>query len=252
MVVTDPKRRFSGRVENYARYRPGYPEEVRDFLQKECGFTGGWTVADVASGTGLLAELFLENGNRVFGVEPNEEMRAAGEHYLSAYPSFTSVAGTAEDTTLEGGAADLVVVGQAFHWFDPGSSREEFIRILRPRGWVALLWNEQRKEASPFLAAYERLLDRYKMEEYEPFDLRSEVRAFFGSENIEVEVFENRQTFDLAGIEGRLLSSSYVPDKDHPNHGAMMEDLEKIFHDYQEGGRVSVEYDTPVYLGRLW
>ena len=152
--MTDPKQRFSGRVEDYARYRPGYPRGVLDLLTSECGLTRDAVVADVASGTGLLAELFLENGNRVFGVEPNSEMRRAGERYLEGYELFTSVAGAAEATTLETSSVDFVVVGQAFHWFDPGPTRAEFVRVLRPGGWVALLWNDIRGGASPFLADY--------------------------------------------------------------------------------------------------
>lgn len=249
--VTDPKQRFSDRAENYAAYRPGYPRSVLDLLETECGLSRGSVIADIASGTGFLSGLFLGYGSRVYGVEPNDEMRLAGERSLETYPGFTSVAGTAEATMLGDDAADFVVVGHAFHWFDPGPTRAEFTRILRPEGWVALLWNEQRTDATPFLAAYESLIQRYKTERYKPFDMESEVRSFFAPEPFENRSFENRQTFGLDGLKGRLLSSSYAPDKGQPGHGAMMEELESIFQDHQENGRVTVEYDTLVYYGRL-
>jgi SAM-dependent methyltransferase len=249
--VTDPRQRFSSRVEKYARYRPGYPKAVLELLETECGLSEGSVVADVASGTGLLAELFLENGNRVFGVEPNDEMRRAGERRLERHGSFESVAGTAEATTLDGGSVDFVVVGQAFHWFEPASTRAEFARILKPGGWVALLWNDPRRDATPFLAAYERLIQSYKTEEYKEFDLEEEVGAFFGTGGYDHRAFRHRQTFDLDGLEGRVLSSSYVPDKGEPGYGAMIEELGRIFAVHEEEGRVAIDYETRVYYGRL-
>ncbi len=249
--MTDPRQRFSGRVENYARYRPGYPRAVLELLETGCGLTEGSVVADVASGTGLLAELFLENGNRVFGVEPNDEMREAGERYLERYALFDSVAGTAETTTLESGSVDFVFVGQAFHWFEPARTRAEFARILRPGGWVVLLWNDPRREVTPFLAAYERLIQTHKTEEYKEFDLEGEVRAFFAPGGFKTRSFLHRQSLDLDGLKGRLLSSSYVPDSGKPGHDAMMEELERIFMTHEEDVRVEMEYETVVYYGRL-
>src|SRR5687768_7090137 len=151
----DPTARFSDRVADYVRTRPGYPAGVLDLLRAETGLTAGMTVADVGSGTGLSAEMFLKNGNPVIGVEPNADMRAFGDALLAAYPNFRSVAGTAEETTLPDRSVDLVVAGQAFHWFDRARARAECRRILRPGGFVALLWNTRRVDATPFLRAYE-------------------------------------------------------------------------------------------------
>src|SRR5689334_15561560 len=134
--MVDPTLRFSNRVDNYSKYRPTYPSAVLDLLAAECGLTSNALIADIGSGTGLLAELFLTNGNRVVGVEPNREMRAAGERLLANAPGFTSVDGTAEATTLAAGSVDFVTAGQAFHWFDRALARVEFARILKPEGWV--------------------------------------------------------------------------------------------------------------------
>lgn len=248
--MTNPKRRFSGRAENYARHRPGYPKAILEFLDGR-GLTTGSLIADVASGTGLLSELFLGNGNRVFGVEPNREMREAGERYLGGYERFESVAGTAEATTLGDASVDLIVVGQAFHWFEPRSTRAEFERILKPGGCVALLWNDMRRDATPFMEAYERLIRAHRMEEYKPFDPEMEVRRFFEPGGFETRSFGHRQVFDLDGLTGRLLSSSYVPEAGEMGHDRMMEDLRGIFVSHEESGRVAVEYETLVYLGRL-
>lgn len=253
-IMMDPTKRFSSRVENYARYRPSYPRAVLDLLTAECGLTGASVIADVGSGTGFLSELFLENGNRVFGIEPNKEMREAGESLLKDYARFTSVAATAEATTLGDRSVDFVTAGQAFHWFDRGQARAEFARILKPEGWVVLVWNERRTEATPFLEAYERLLLTYGTD-YETITHKNigagELGAFFEPGAFEVGTFENRQVFDLDGLKGRLLSSSFVPDRGHPDHDAMLEELGAIFDAHQENGTVTFEYETKVYYGHL-
>ena len=159
--MINPTLRFTGRVENYVKYRPGYPAGIIETFVKECGLTAGSVVADIGSGTGILSEVFLKNGNRVFGVEPNHEMREAGSRLLGKYAGFMSVDGAAEATTLEDCSVDFVTAGQAFHWFDRQRARKEFVRILKPNGWVTLIWNERLTDTSPFLRAYEDLLRRY-------------------------------------------------------------------------------------------
>src|ERR1700757_2147313 len=123
MTFADAKQRFSNRVADYLRYRPGYPTAARDVLRRECNLQPGHAIADIGSGTGFLSELFLKNGNRVFGVEPNDAMRQAGEEYLAEYDNFTSITGSAEASTLDDGSVDFVVSGQAFHWFEPVAAR---------------------------------------------------------------------------------------------------------------------------------
>ena len=248
-----PTERFSQRVEHYVKYRPGYPEAVLACLREHCGLTANSVIADIGSGTGFLAELFLKNGNRVFGVEPNAEMRAAGEAFLKKYEGFTSMAGSAEATGLEDGSVDFVAAGQAFHWFDRSRARREFERILKPRGWVALVWNE-RVTTTPFLADYEQMLRHYSRE-YQQVDHRriSEdvVKEFFHPGRLRAFVLSNFQDFDLEALRGRLLSSSYVPLEGAPGHQEMMQATEKIFHDHARQGRVRFEYETRLYCGRF-
>jgi SAM-dependent methyltransferase len=250
----DVTERFSGRVQAYVRYRPGYPAEVVSLLERECGLKRASVVADIGSGTGILSEIFLRHGNRVFGVEPNREMREASERLLAGYPAFVSVEGRAEATTLADRSVDLVAAGQAFHWFDRPVARREFVRILRPEGWVVLIWNVRRKESTAFLRAYERVLLTYSID-YEIVDhdriTDAVIAAFFRPDCCSLRTYENRQVFDYRGLEGRLLSSSYVPGPGHPNHAPMLAELAKIFAAHQEGGTVSLDYDTKVYFGRL-
>ncbi len=252
--MTDPTARFSSRVEAYVRYRPTYPDGVIALLERECSLAPGAAVADIGSGTGILSRLFLEHGCRVYGVEPNREMRVAGEHLLGTFDGFISLEGRAEATTLPSASVDIVVAGQAFHWFDPLLTRAEFARILKPQGWVVLVWNKRLKAGSPFAVAYERLLLGYSVD-YTAVDHErvtdGMIAAFFHPCACTLRSFGNAQVFDYAGLEGRLMSSSYVPEPGHPNHGPMIAELRSIFEAHQRGGTVTFEYDTQVYFGRL-
>lgn len=251
--MTDPTNRFTNRVENYVRYRPGYPPAVVTWLAAECGLTADAVVADIGSGTGLLARLFLENGNRVLGVEPNQAMREAGEELLRPFARFESVAARAEATTLPAASVDFVTAGQAFHWFDYAAAAQEFRRILRPGGWVVLVWNERLVDVTPFLAGYERLLLTYGTD-YAQVDHRRVgpdlLRQLFGEDSRRVQ-FENQQVFDYAALEGRLLSSSYAPLAGQPGYAAMLSELRALFDDHQVDGHVVFWYRTEVTCFRL-
>jgi SAM-dependent methyltransferase len=253
-MITDSTQRFSSRVENYRRYRPGYPAEVWGFLRSDCGLTPDTVVADIGSGTGIFSEQLLRNGNRVFGIEPNEPMRAAAEESLSEYSGFTSVAGTAEATSLAAQSVDLITAAQAFHWFDRTRTKAEFARILKPGGWVALVWNERELDSTPFLRAYEDLLRKfgtsYLEVRHQELDLEK-VRDFFGHSAVKTATLKNLQMFDYAGIEGRLLSSSYAPESGHPNHAPMLDHLRAIFEQHAAGGLVELRYGTRVYAAQL-
>ena len=252
--MTKSTERFGRRVESYVRSRPSYPSAVVDLLELECGLTPGWEVADIGSGTGILSRLFLDRGCRVYGVEPNVEMRRAGEALLATYRLFTSVDGTAEETDLPSESVDMIAAGQAYHWFDTHACRREFSRILRPGGWVVLIWNDRRKQGSPFLEAYEQLLLTYGTD-YERVDHtrigEKQIQDFFGSLPIGTASFENHQSFRFDGLKARLLSSSYTPGPDHPRHTDMLRALREIFEAHEADEHVHIEYDTQVYYGQL-
>ena len=253
MPVKDATQRFSSRVENYVRFRPGYPPEVFELLQRECGLAPDSVIADIASGTGIFTRMLAENGNRVFGVEPNDKMRRAGERLLESYSGFTSIAGTAEATTLPDHIVDIVAAAQAAHWFDRKKARREFVRILKPGGWLVLLWNERRTDSTPFLREYEHLLLAYGTDYQEVRHERTtaEIADFFSPSPFRSRNLEMRQEVDYTGLEGRLLSSSYTPTSDHANYDTMLRELRRIFDAHQIDDRVSLEYNTLVYYGRL-
>ena len=253
MPTLDSTQRFSSRVDNYVRYRPGYPPEVPALMKTECGLTPDSIVADIGSGTGILTRIFLENGNRVFAVEPNEPMRRAAEQLLENFPSFRSVDGRAEATTLPDHSADFVVAAQAAHWFDQVKARQEFRRILKTPGWLVLVWNERSTDSTPFLRDYEQMLLRFGTDyEVVRHERTTEnLQGFFAPSSFETRVFEMKQEFDYDALEGRLLSSSYAPAAEHPNHRPMLAELRRIFAEHQKDGHIIMAYQTRVYYGRL-
>jgi SAM-dependent methyltransferase len=254
MPAANATTRFSDRVADYVKYRPTYPIEILDLLAARCGLTPDSVVADIGSGTGILTKLFLENGNPVIGVEPNKEMREAGEHFLSEYGRFTSIDASADATRLPAGAIDLIVVGQAFHWFDRDKTRKEFLRILNPDGVVALLWNDRRTDATTFLRDYEAMLHQYGTDyaeiNHKNVQDKTVFAPFFGGAFFEAS-FDNVQRFDFEGLMGRLHSSSYVPAKNHPNYAPLAKRAREIFDSNQIDGYVAFEYDTRVYYGHM-
>jgi SAM-dependent methyltransferase len=250
----DPTTRFSSRVDNYLKFRPRYPQEVLAALREDCGLTSDLLIADIGSGTGFLAELFLLNGNQVFAVEPNREMREAGARLLKKYPGFHSVDGRAEATTLDCRSFDVVAAGQSFHWFDREKARREFLRILKSNGWMMIVWNERDSEATPFMREYDRILKQYvtdpsRVAHKTVYD--TALDEFFGKNGFTTKTFSYRQHLNYEGLEGRLLSSSYTPESGHPNHGPMLAALLKMFRAHEVEGRVTLDYTTRMYFGRM-
>ncbi len=239
-------------MENYVRYRPGYPAKILDLLRTEAGLRPNWIVADIGSGTGILAEMFLKCGNTVTGVEPNDAMRAAAERLLRHYARFRSVKGTAEATGLPPASVDLVTAGQAFHWFDLDKARAEFLRILKPGGHAALVWNTRKTEGTPFLRAYELLLQRHSVD-YRQVDHRLVTDEILGRffAAFRKWTFANSQEFDLGGLKGRLMSASYAPLPGHPAFAPLMDRLDAVFREHAVDGTVRFDYATELYLGRL-
>lgn len=254
MTFQDAKQRFSSRAEDYAKYRPGYPREILGLMSTWCDFSPERVIADIGSGTGLLSQVFLENGNRVFGVEPNAEMRQAGKEFLRQYPRFTSVAGSAEATTLPDDSVDFVTAGQAFHWFDVESIRREFRRILKT-GWrVVIVWNERLLGTTPFLREYEELLRQFGTDYarvHESYPRNEQMLEFFGNNEFTSHTLPNFQEFAFDGLSGRLRSSSYAPGPENPQFEPMMQELRRIFDAHQVNGKVRMEYNTRIYTGRL-
>jgi len=246
--LADSKKRFSSRVENYIKYRPSYPLEIIDFLKEKNILTDDTVIADIGSGTGILTRIFLDNGNQVYGVEPNKDMREAAEKFLQEYKNFSSLEGSAESTGLEENCIDLIIAGQAFHWFDVEQAKREFKRIIKPNGNIALIWNNRGKAGTDFNSSYENFILKYGTDYREVKKNEGNVDLFF---NYQKETFYNFQELDFTSFKGRVLSSSYIPLTDNPIFPKMMLELEDLYNKHQRNGIIRIEYDTEIYLGKL-
>lgn len=202
----------------------------------------------------MLTKLFLPHATLVYGVEPNETMRRQAERDLSAISNFVSVNGSAEATTLESNAVDLITVGQAFHWFDREKTSREFRRILKPGGFLLLVWNQRDIHADALQQEYDTLLRRH-IPHYKQVDDKTitddMLFTFYGTRDIQKHVVPNEQFFDFPSLLGRLYSSSYVPKPPHPILDALVPELQEVFHKYQQNGRIRFIYQTQIYLGQL-
>jgi SAM-dependent methyltransferase len=247
--MSDSVSRFSDRVAAYVKYRPDYQREIVAFLAEAIGLTPEWTIADVGCGPGISSKIFLENGNRVYGVEPNEAMRDAATEYLAGFDKFTMTGGRSDATGLPRASVEMVVAAQAFHWFDREPTRLEFARILKAGGNIVLIWNLRLEEATPFLVEYEELIRRFSPD-YVAVRHNNitddDVAAFLGAQFGKT-VFANKQVFDLDGLKGRLLSSSYIPHEAHPAYPGMVSALRDMFAKHCADGKIEVLYDTNVY-----
>jgi ubiquinone/menaquinone biosynthesis C-methylase UbiE len=245
--------RFSDRVENYVKYRPGYPPQVLELFRSEMDLHENSIVADIGAGTGISSKIFLENGNMVFGVEPNRAMRAAATEFLKDYTNFRIVDGTAENTNLPDDSIDFVVAAQAFHWFDTGATLPEFTRILRDKGFIALIWNERQLDTTEFLREYEKLLIEFG-NDYESVrhdNLDEKIFADFFQKEFRRKTFQNAQIVGLEGLKGRIQSSSYMPSETDDRFAPMNREIERIFAKHAENGKIQILYSTNVFYARF-
>lgn len=242
--------RFSNRADNYAKFRPGYPDELFSYIEKAMELQPEAGIVDIGSGTGLFAEPLLKNGYSVVCIEPNEDMRKAGEERLKKYPSFQSIRSTAEDTGLKENSVDLITVAQTFHWLDPVGTRLECQRILKPDGYVILAWNRETQQTE-FEHKYNALRTKYRLEEPGPIQIDPVlINEFFAPGIVKTKSFVNKQLLDFEALKGQLLSKSYIPLPDHEQYDAMITELIKLFVIYNENGLVTINYETLLYWGQ--
>jgi len=250
-MSSDPTQRFSTRVENYIRYRPGYPLALLPLLEKRGSLRPGDIVADLGCGTGKLTELFHRRGHVVHAVEPNGPMRDAGRRYI-ADDRCSFVDGSAESTGLPGATVDVAVAAQAFHWFDIDSTLVELDRILRPDGRLALIWNVRDESHDRFMSDYEALLAEhgtdYRNVGAHGVDTETR-RRLFGRDLGLLAALPNEQHLDRDGLIGRVLSASYAPEQGQPGHEEMIAALDDLFRRHEKDGSVILRYRTDVYHG---
>ncbi len=254
-VNIDSTKIFSETTDYYDKFRPTYPDELFDFLVTECQINSSKIVADIGSGTGIFSKHLLDRSCHVISVEPNDDMRNIAETKLHKYCNFTSVAATAEATTLENASVDIITAATAFHWFNPEQTKTEFRRILKSNGWCILVWNV-RDNAIPIMQDYDSIM-REHIDDYDEvvknsyFAEDNMITDFFKPNKIQVNQFKNIQSLNLEGLKGRILSVSYAPRVGDEKYAGLMKATEKLFDKYNVLGQVKLHYQCKCYIGQL-
>ena len=248
--MSDNTQRFSGRAEDYERYRQRYPAAtVLERLHAWCGLTPQWTIADAGAGTGMLTQVFLQNGNRVIALEPNADMRHACDRLRSTWPKLSVLASTAEQTGLDTASVEMVAAGRAFHWFDHERAIPEFRRILKPGGWLALISVGRSRETPDAtrrlqMQAFEQLLLQHSTDYTyvrSGYRVHENLRELFPQE---AQFFEEQlhgtQRLDWDLFRGETLSLSVVPQEGHPKYESFQTALREFFNRFERRGSITL------------
>lgn len=250
----DSAQNQSGRLEAYRQFRPGYPIESAQVLRRTLGLKPGAAVADINSGSGIFTRMLLMEGLRVIGVEPDPGLRASAAQYLVEFPLFQSWDGRAEDTGLPDNTVEAITVSHALYNCNWEQLQREFRRIVKPGGWLLLVWNERRPSEDNFQIAYDNLLQEFGVN-YTPQTQRGpdrkELIELFGHRGFKSRFFKNRQHLNWEQIKGRLLSSPHVPMPGNPDCPPMLRRLQQLFETLATDQQVMLEYQTHLHFGHI-
>jgi trans-aconitate methyltransferase len=235
---------YTGRAAGYAQHRWTYAPAAIDYIAAEAGLTADSVVADIGAGTGMLSAQFMQRAGRVLAIEPDPAMRASA--------TFAMIDARADATTLPDGSVDLVTVGRALHWFPPGTTPREFARILKSRGWLAVI---------RVSAAHPELTAAVQETKTEANGWNTELEAvrrrplplalYFGHEDYARQCFPSAVREEWPAFFGRLCSYSVSPDPSHPRFEAFEQASRTVFDRFATGGGVTIPLATEVVLGRV-
>ncbi|MBE6184757.1 class I SAM-dependent methyltransferase [Heyndrickxia ginsengihumi] len=246
--------KFNGKAETYEKFRPSYPEELIKDLIAEHSLDQHKVVADIGSGTGMMAKALLDHHVKVIAVEPNDDMRRIAEERLHSNPLFTAVNGTAEQTTLKSNSVDLITVAQAFHWFDPEQFKKECQRILKPNRKVILVWNRRVTEnqlIQETITLYKKYCPNFHGFS-EGIEQNSDIYlTFFRNENYQFKSYDHPLYYNIEGFIGRHLSASYAPKPDDQHFHEFIEAFSELFHKYSKDGIIMMPHVTHSYSGNV-
>lgn len=134
---------FGAMAEEYDQWRPSYPAAAVGWLSP----APPARVVEIGAGTGRLTSLLVARGLAVDAVEPDPRMRAV---LTRNNPAARCHAGDSTTLPVEDASVEAVLVADAWHWFDPVPAMEEVRRVLRPGGWLGLVWNVVAEPVEPW------------------------------------------------------------------------------------------------------
>jgi ubiquinone/menaquinone biosynthesis C-methylase UbiE len=242
---------YASKAEKYARYRWDYAPEAIRTIVATTNIGPQSAVADLGAGTGILTRHFVEVAGLVYAVEPDEAMLTWARRSLSGHPSFRPILASAEATSLPAHSVDLILAGQALHWFEPDTARREFMRILKPGGWLAVVWNHP---ADPALGnALSAILTAENGWDATPISRppQKPFSFYFGSDEYTRLTTSAMQQETWDEFLGSLCSDSHAPDGDHPAYPQLARAARQVFDQFSRDGWVAVRYATELCLGQM-
>lgn len=247
--------RFDGRAEEYDRYRERYDaEELLTPLREWMGLTPDWVVADVGAGTGMLADVFLANGNRVIAIEPNAEMRATCARLHEGDARLELREGTAEATGVEDASVDVVSAGRALHWFDVERAMPEFRRVLKPGGWVVIVAAGRTERGREENEALVKLMERFSFDapyREKAYKVYSTMEDFFAGGEFRHYEHDGELRMNWDQLRGMTLSLSHTPRVDTPQFPEFERELREFYERYAVEGVVTLETRCWLNAGRF-
>jgi ubiquinone/menaquinone biosynthesis C-methylase UbiE len=246
--------KFSPKAQIYDQYRWDFHPEAITEMCEITGINQDSVVADIGSGTGMLTAHFVHKVNKIYAIEPNPEMRTIAIDKLAQYPAFVSIDGLSDNTKLPAHSVDLIVVGRAIHWFNPHTTKAEFLRILKPDGWFAIC--QIPYEDLELLEAVKTLrkpeygwnVTEDKSRIIENNDLDS---YYFKNNDYQIIKHGSVVTENWENFLGRITSFSPSPDSDNPLFHKFETEAKKIFDRYSEKGILRINISTEIKLGKI-
>jgi len=227
---------FAEVADAYERGRPGYPGEAVAWLVGE----PPRDVVDLGAGTGKLTRSLVAAGHRVTAVEPLPEML---ERLRAAAPEAAAVPGTAEAIPLPEASADVVVSAQAFHWFDHDAALPEIVRVLRPGGWLAVVWNI-RDDSEPWVR---KLSEVIGSESVEPGDVEDVLETSGLFQPVERATFGHVQRLHRETLRDLVLSRSYCAVRTPEERAPVLAAVDRLFDAHGDGRVIALPYRTECF-----
>lgn len=240
---------YTSKAENYAKYRWEYSEQAIAAIWSVAGVSSQTIVADIGAGPGFVAKHFVDKAGMVYVIEPEKEMRALAEKAFAGKSTCQVLAASAEDTTLPTASVDLITVGQAIHWFKPEETRKEFLRILKPSRWLAVLRNYGTD------AVYGKevgtLFERFAKPEPSRLITRQPMNFYYGNDDFQKMLFAFDFSLTWEQFLGSLMSSALIPDEDDQTFDEFKTAAMKVFDSLSHMGIVKSSGETELFLGRV-
>ncbi|HAE58271.1 MAG TPA: hypothetical protein DCG54_01870 [Anaerolineae bacterium] len=240
---------YDTKAEKYAKYRWDYAAQAIAALFDTADVSLQTVVADLGAGTGILTRHFVGKTKLVYALEPEDEMRGVLERVFSGNRFCQIINGSAEHSGLAAHSVDLISVGQAIHWFEPEAARKEFLRILKPAGWLALLRNYGTDPV--YEKAVGQLFEKFSKPEPAARISRQPLSFYFGNDSYQKLLFPFEYTLDWEYFLGSLMSSAFMPDENSPNYAEFESRAREVFDILSLNGQLKSTGETELLISQV-